>query len=154
MKNTLPLKPKGGATKHCASFLVVEGKRYTNLLFNLEKKFQHVLKPLGKFHPTLCRTYLLPSGAMCLTKASTLIVPSGSSEAINTTSSYREPICYILQNVQMVHVSSYYIMTVISRINNALGQGHECILLSISCECKLLMILLSDGYGKNALLDQ
>lgn len=92
---------------------------------------------------------------MCLTEASTLILPFGSSEAINAMSSYREPIfCYVLQTVQMVHISSYYIMTVSSRINNALGQDHERVLLSISCECKLLVILLPDGYGKNTLLNQ
>lgn len=40
-------------------------------------------------------------------------------------------------------------MTVSNRISNALGQDHECVLLSVSRECKLLLILLSDGDGKN-----
>lgn len=148
-----PLKLKG-STKRCAAFFVVEGKRHANSPFNLEKTFQRVLTPLGKPPLTPCRTYPLSPGDMGLLKASTLIVPSGSSDAINTMSSWREPACYILREVQMAHLFSCFMTTVSRRTSTTPGQDHACVLPSLSCECKLLTVLLSEGYGKNALLGQ
>lgn len=59
--------------------------------------------------------------------------------------------CSIPQDVQMVHISSCCIMSESRRISITLRQDHECILWPVARECKLPMMLLSDGCGKEGI---